>query len=265
LYNHFTLATKFIKYWLTAANGKGHGTHSPFIYNFIEKVLNGKLALKNTANIENCRKQLLQNKAVIEVTDFGAGSSIIKTNKRVVANMAKSSLKPKKYAQALAKIVHYYQPQTILELGTSFGITTSYLASANPNATITSFEGDNTIASIAQQQLNTLALKNVEIKVGNFDNTLPVFLQTQKKLDFVFIDGNHAEEPTLSYFEKIKPLLHNDSIVVFDDIHWSKGMENAWQKIQNDFNVSETVDLFFIGIAFFRKEQLAKQQFIIRY
>jgi predicted O-methyltransferase YrrM len=265
VYNHFKLAAKFIKYWVTASNGKGHGTHSPFVYDFIEKVLNAKLFLPNQLLIENRRKQLAGSKITIEVTDFGAGSAVIKKNKRVVGAMAKSSLKPKKYAEVLAKIVSYYKPNTIVELGTSFGITTSYIASINKDAKVFSFEGDENIAKIATESFVKSEVMNVTLGVGNFDETLPKYIEKQPKLDFVFIDGNHAKEPTLRYFELLKPFLHNNSIIVFDDIHWSKGMENAWDAIKKDALVSETIDLFFIGIVFFRKEQLAKQHFTIRY
>jgi predicted O-methyltransferase YrrM len=265
VYNHFKLAAKFIQYWLTASNGKGHGTHSPFVYDFIEKVLNAKLFLHNQQLIENRRRELQKSKVTIEVTDFGAGSAVIKKNKRVVGAMANSSLKPKKYAEVLAKMVAYYKPKNIIELGTSFGVTTSYMAYVNKQAKVTSFEGDENIAKIATESFGKNGVTNVVLNVGNFDETLPKYLEKQPVLDFVFIDGNHAQEPTLRYFEQLKPFLHNNSIVVFDDIHWSKGMENAWDAIKNDALVSESIDLFFIGIVFFRKEQLAKQHFTIRY
>ena len=136
MYTRLQLAKKYILYYLTASSGKGHGIHSPFVFDFIKNVLRDKKKYDWYSVIETGRQKLLQQTAAIEVTDFGAGSSVIKTGKRVVADIAKSSLKPKKYAQLLYRMVNYYKPTTILELGTSFGITTGYLAAGNAHAKV---------------------------------------------------------------------------------------------------------------------------------
>jgi predicted O-methyltransferase YrrM len=265
LYSPFKLAIKYLQYYFTAANGKGHGVHSPFVYEFIEKVLNDKKQYACYTTIENRRTELLHNSNEIEVEDFGAGSSVIKTNTRVVKKIAASSLKPKKYSQLLFRMVQHYQPAVVVELGTSFGITASYLAEGNKNAQVFTCEGAKNIAAIAQQTFNVLQLQNINLKQGDFAVTLPLLLQQVQKIDFVFIDGNHRKEPTLAYFEQLLANAHGQTIFIFDDIHWSAGMETAWAEIKAHEKVTLTIDLFFIGIVCINPAIKVKQHFTIRF
>ncbi len=265
LYSSLQLAKKYLHYYLTASNGKGHGIHSPFVFDFITNVLNDKNEYECYAAIENERKVLLANTTVIEVEDFGAGSSVIKTDKRVVKDIAASSLKSKKFSQLLFRIVNYYQPKTILELGTSFGITTAYLASGNTNAKIITCEGAKNIAVIAQQTFTALQLKNINLNEGDFSVTLPQILSQLQTVDLAFIDGNHRKQPTLEYLTKLLKFSSLNSILIFDDIHWSDEMEAAWAEIQQHPQVTLTIDLFFIGIVCINNSIKVKQHFTIRF
>lgn len=265
MYSPFKLAIKYLRYYFTASNGKGHGIHSPFVYDFIEKVLNDKKQYACYATIENRRNELLKDDTVIEVEDFGAGSSVIKTNKRVVAKIAQSSLKPKKFSQLLFRMVQYYRPQTMVELGTSFGITSAYLAEGNKNATLCTCEGAKNIAAIAQQTFSQLHIQNAILQQGDFAVNLPQLLQQLPAVDFVFIDGNHRKEPTLDYFTQLLQVSNEQTIFVFDDIHWSEGMEAAWAAVQQHEKVTLTIDLFFIGIVCISPDIKIKQHFTIRF
>ena len=264
MYSPFQLTKKYIKYYLTAANGKGHGMHSPFVFEFIKFVLNDKKEYACYKNIENIRKDLLVNNTNIEVEDFGAGSTIIKSNKRVIKNIAASSLKPKKYSKLLFRMVQYYHKKNVLELGTSLGTTTAYLAAAN-HVDVTTMEGSENIASIALENFSLLNLNNIEIIKGDFDKTLPELLKLKQQFDFVFLDGNHRKIPTLYYFEQILARATSNTIFVFDDIHWSQEMEAAWETVKQHEQVTLSIDLFFIGIAFLGKDFKAKQHFTIRF
>ena len=264
MYSPFKLATKFIKYYFTASSGKGHGVHSPFVYEFIEKVLNDKTEYECYSKIELQRQKLLQNNEGIEVEDFGAGSTVIKTKIRVLKDIAASSLKPKKFAQLLFRIVNYYGHKNIVELGTSLGITTSYLASVN-SVVVTSLEGSKNIAAFAEQNFVKIQRDNIRLIVGEFEKTLQPFLAQNKIIDLAFIDGNHRKVPTVQYFEQILPQTNENSFFVFDDIHWSKEMEEAWEIIKNHKAVTLSIDLFFIGIVFFKKDFKVKQHFSIRF
>ena len=265
MYSPVQLGLKFAKYYLTADNGKGHGIHSPFTFDFVIHVLNDKRTFYAYEAIEKLRLLLLQNEEVLTIEDFGAGSRTGLTKQRKVKDIAASSLKPKKFAQLMFRMIDYYQPTNILELGTSLGITTSYLASAKINSHITTMEGSSAVANVAQKNFNYLNLKNITIVEGNFDTTLVPTLQQLQQIDFAFIDGNHRYQPTVNYFQQLLPFTHDESIVIFDDIHWSKEMEQAWEEIKNHPSVKLSIDLFFIGIIFFKKEFKVKQDFVIRF
>lgn len=265
MYSAAQLAKKYFRYYINASNGKGHGVHSPFVFDFIKFVKNDTKKYNCYTEIEKLRKELLANRNFIDVEDFGAGSSVIKTNRRAVYKMAQSSLKPKRFAQLLFRIVQYYKPQTIIELGTSFGITSAYLAAGNPSATLYTMEGSSAVAEIASKNFNSLGLTNVKLVEGDFGKTLQPLLSSLNNIDLAFVDGNHKKEPTLKYFEQLLEKSGENSILIFDDIHWSREMEEAWAIIQQQEAVTLTIDLFFIGIVFLRKDFKVKQHFSIRF
>jgi predicted O-methyltransferase YrrM len=265
MYSPFKLLTKFISYKLHASNAKGHGMHSPFVYDFIRNVLLDKRKFYAYEEIELCRKDLLKDKRVLHIEDFGAGSRLRKTNRRTVSEIAHSSLKPNKFSQLLFRIINYYHATHILELGTSLGITSSYLSAANKDAHVITMEGSGEIAALAKSNFEKLNLQNIQIITGNFDERLPEYLNTENRLDLVFIDGNHRLEPTIRYFEMLIPKTNEESILIFDDIHWSEEMEMAWKQIQEHPQVTVSIDLFFIGLVFFRKENKVKQHFQINF
>ncbi len=238
--------------------------HSPFVYDFIIQVLNDRKVYDDYAKVETVRKRLLADQRMLKVEDMGAGS--VKNNQveRKVADIAKHAAKPAKYGQLLYRMVKYYQPNTVLELGTSLGITTRYLSLAKPDASLITMEGAAAIASVAVEGMRENGLNNVQLHPGNFDTELAVVLKTFNP-DFVFVDGNHRSKPTIEYFEQLLNVAHNDTILVFDDIHWSEEMESAWSYISGHPSTRCSIDLFFIGIVLFRQEFREKQHFSIRF
>lgn len=265
MYSKGQLLLKYLHYFFTASNSKGHGMHSPFVFEFITKILNDKTVYPEYEKVESLRRQLLNDNVILEVEDFGAGSAVDKKNKRSISSIAKNAAKPKKFGQLLFRMVKHYQPATILELGTSLGITTSYLSFAKPDANLITMEGSKEITDVAKKNLRILTIRNVEIIEGNFDNTLSSVVRGLSTVDFAFIDGNHRKEPTERYFNEILAKTDNNSILVFDDIHWSGEMEASWEAIKKDAAVTCSIDLFFIGIVFFRKEFKEKQHFAVRF
>jgi predicted O-methyltransferase YrrM len=265
MYSAFELAKKYFQYFINAQNGKGHGVHSPFVFDFIIHVLNDKKKYDCYSKIESLRKELLAKNTLIEVEDFGAGSAVIPFKKRLIKDIAASSLKKKKYGQLLFRIAKYYQSETIVELGTSFGITTSYLASANLDYKVFTFEGATNIAKIASENFEKADLKNVELIEGDFRKTLAANKEKIPNVDLLFIDGNHRKEATLEYFDFFRKKSNTQSVFIFDDIHWSQEMEEAWKVIQQHNSVTLTIDLFFIGLVFFSKDFKVKQHFTIRF
>jgi predicted O-methyltransferase YrrM len=277
MYPRWQLAAKYLKYYLTSSSGKGHGIHSPFVFDLITKVLNDKRHYPEYEKVEGLRQQLLTDKTVLNIEDFGAGSSFAKTNlptgqagQRTIASIARSAAKSKKFAQLFFRMAKMYQPKTILEMGTSLGITTSYFSLAKSDSNIITMEGAKEVAAIANNNFKSLGLQNISIIEGNFDHTLSSVIEALSQvegstIDFAFIDGNHRREPTERYFLQLLPKTNNDSILVFDDIHWSREMEQAWETIKKHPSVRCTIDIFFIGIIFFRQEFREKQHFSIRF
>jgi len=265
MYSPAQLAFKFVKYYLTASNGKGHGIHSPFVFDFITNVMNDNRHFYAYDSIEQCRKDTLKDERVLTVEDFGAGSTLTKSKERKVSNIAHSSLKPKKFGQLMFRIVNYFASGTIVELGSSLGITTSYLAAGNLNGNVYTFEGAQQVAEVAKQHFNDLLLKNIQMVEGNFDDTLQQQLNKLTTVDLAFVDGNHREGPTIRYFEQLIEKATEFSVFIFDDIHWSREMDNAWKHIKQHPSVKLTIDLFFIGIVFFRQEQKVPQHYVIRF
>ncbi|HMH23066.1 MAG TPA: class I SAM-dependent methyltransferase, partial [Puia sp.] len=160
----------------------------------------------------------------------------------------------------------YYKSRTILELGTSLGLSTAYLAGGWNGSKVISIEGSAVVAKEAGKNFRSMGLENIEQIVGDFDHTLAAAMERMGgSLDLVFIDGNHRLEPTLRYFNLLTGRLSTSSVIVLDDIHWSEEMELAWERIKEDPRVLLTIDLFFVGLVFFREEFKIKQHFTIRF
>jgi len=225
-------------------------------------VLNKKAYNKRFPEIENLRKKLKSDNSIINITDLGAGSRANKSNNRTINKIARNSVESKKNAELIYKICNYYKCQNILELGTSLGITSSYIASVN-NVNLTTIEGCENIAKQAKKNFAKLNIDNIKLIVNNFDDELPNQLKTYN-FDLIYFDGNHKYKPTISYFNQALKFAKHDTIFIFDDIYWSPEMTKAWSEIKKDKRVKVSIDLFHLGILFFRNE-LSKQDFVIRY
>lgn len=250
----------FVKHRLKAQSL--NDVHSPFVFDLAEKVLKSDEGFYVFKAIEYERQKLLSSSKTLTVQDFGAGSKSLTSNQRLVKDIAKTSLKPAKYAQLLFKIINHLHYKNIVELGTSLGITTSYLASPAKDIRVLSLEGAEEIANEAKKIHQNLHLNNIEILLGKFEDNLTLCSQKMPSIDVLYIDGNHRKIPTLNYFQHFLPQLHSHSMVVFDDIYWSKEMTQAWQEIKQHPKVNVTIDIFEMGLVFLRTEQ-PKQHFKI--
>ena len=239
----------YIKFLFRSTNQ--HGVHSPFVYNLLTQSLYLQEKKPAFKKIQDYYKAVLSDDKFIKVTDFGAGSRVFKSNKRQVAAIAKNAGISLKRAILLNKLVSYFQFKNGLELGTSVGISSASIA-MNNKIQLNTLEGCPETAKIAQKYFKEFNLKNIDLQIGEFSTLVNAFTE---KIDFIYFDGNHQKEPTLKYFNQLLPLAHNNSVFIFDDIHWSKEMEEAWEEIKANPKVRITIDSFFWGIVFFRKEQ----------
>lgn len=248
-----------------------HAVHSPFVFSLITKCFYDKKQKLEYAVLKEYRNSLLENKNTIEVTDFGAGSKVFKSNTRQIAKIAKTAGITPKRAKLLFRITNYFQPATILEIGTSLGLATSALALGNPKTSITTLEGCPETAKIAQLQLAKLLsraqsrdnINNVDLVVTEFSTYFKTSHFPLPTSDLIYFDGNHSKNATLEYFELLLPTITNDTLWIFDDIHWSPQMEETWKIIKSHPKVTVTIDTFQWGLVFFRREQ-PKEHFVIR-
>lgn len=258
----FQFIVDYIKHRLIA--NSRHGTHSPFVYQLIDEVIYDFSAKKVYDNLEIQRKKLLNDHTLITITDLGAGSYLNNNQQKKVSQLAKNALKAPRLAQLIYRLAKNHGAKQMIELGACLGITTGYLAVANPDAEIISVEGCPETAQVAEQSFKDLQLSNVQLQVGNFDDLLPKQLMKMEQLDFIYIDGNHTKTATLNYFELCLTKVNENSLLIFDDIYWSAGMKEAWAIIKAHPQVTVTIDLFWIGLVYFRKGQ-AKEDFKIKF
>jgi predicted O-methyltransferase YrrM len=257
-------AFKNLKYHLFAAHKNGHGIHSPFIFNLIKEVFNKKTNHPDLKAVLQLYSNLKSSNELIESSNYGAGSVYSESKEIPLRLIIKRSGLPTKYGKLLFNQINYFSPQTILELGTSVGISSLFIASANKKADFFTIEGSLSKLTKAKELADKLGLKNIHFINGNFDSVLEPVLSEIPKLDFVFIDGNHKKEPTLKYFEQCLNKSHTHSVFIFDDIHWSDEMENAWEEIKRNPKVRVSIDIFRMGIVFFRPE-LSYQHYVIKF
>lgn len=251
----------FLNYWLYAVDH--HSLHSPFLFDFYIHVILSKPDPIHFTGIEQVRQQYLQSDQTIRLLGLGSGSKHYTGDTREIRAIAKTSLTPQKYAALYLTIAQYFDSKTILELGTSLGINTAFLAQKK-DAQIFTIEGEPEIAAIARSTFEQLKLMNIHLTEGDLDKTLPVLLGQQQTIDFAFLDANHQYEPTMHYFTAILKKIHTKSVIILDDIHQSEAMETAWTKIKSHELVYCSIDLYRCGIVFF-DPSLNKQHVVLQY
>ena len=252
----------YVKYRIKSDNE--HGIHSPFIFDLYNDVITDENPFYIYNDIESIRAKLLLTEMEISIEEHGAGSRVNSSNKRKIKDIAKNTLKTKKYGQLLFRLVNRFKPQNILELGTSLGLSTLYLAAPSKKTNITTIKGCPNTAKVAQINFDKIGFENIKLVNDTFDRYLPKHLAKTNSLDFVFFDGNHQKEATINYFNICLEKIHNETIFVFDDIHWSEGMTAAWEEIKKHPKVTTTIDLYFVGIVFFNSD-LSKENFLLRF
>lgn len=255
-------ASEYLLYRLRAF--KLHGIHSPFFFDLYNQVILHTGTYYAYLRVEKLRRNLLQDNRSLQVTDLGAGSKTVNYNKRKIKAIARTSAKPAKYGKLLFRLVNHFQPAVIFDMGTSLGITSSYMAEAARNSQFYTFEGCPNVARTAGENFKGLGLRHIQLVEGNLNDTLERQLQQVDKLDFAFFDGNHRYEPTMRYFNACLSKSHEQSVFVIDDLYWSAEMKKAWKEIKNHPQVHQTVDLFFIGLVFFRTTQ-PKEHFTLAF
>ncbi len=250
----------YLNHWLDAVDE--HSIHSPFFFDFYNKVIKGKNESR-FLEIEKTRTHLLSNHSVVSVQDLGAASPHFKSVNRKIARIAATSLNEEKQCLLFYRIAQYMEAKKIVELGTSMGITSLYLSDAKETK-LTTFEGNQAMIDIALTNFEYFERKNIVLIEGNIDQTLPDFLQNPAKIDFALIDANHRYEPTVRYFNWLAKRMADQGVMVIDDIYYSEEMGRAWNDLKKHDLVYGSIDLFRCGVLFFDLA-LNKQHYIWKY
>lgn len=254
---------KYLSYILFAKDA--HHLHSPFLFELYTDVILNKENFYAYEKLFSIRGKLKNDTTEISHLDFGAGSLINPNGRKSIAQIAARGLTKEKYARLLFRLVEFFQCNYMVELGTSLGLTSLYLATANSGSKLFTFEGCPELTLFAKNLAASNGIRNIQFHQGNFDETFIKFLDDSEKIDFIFFDGNHRKEPTLRYFEAALRKKHNYSVFVFDDIYWSAEMEEAWREIKMHPEVTVSIDLFQFGLVLFRKENKIKEDVVLRF
>ena len=257
----------YIRHLLTAWNTTGEGIHSPRLFYLVRFLMRDKNAYYAWSAIEKQRALLQACEDEIEVIDYGSGGAKEGLAvRRKVCDIAKNHLETPAMGQLLFRLALHLgeearRPIAVLELGTSLGITTAYLASADSRNQVVTLEGSQALAEKASAVASALGLKNIECVVGNIDNTLAT--HAAKRLNLVFVDANHSYEATMRYVDFLLPRMTEQGILVIDDIHHSPEMERAWRELKQDKRVTTTMDVWHAGLVFVDEHYL-KRHYRIR-
>jgi predicted O-methyltransferase YrrM len=260
----FFRISRYLKYIMVARNRKGHGIHSPFVFDLVSRVFRNKTDPAVVYYIENVRKRLKRDKRIIDVTDLGSGSERGNNTLKRVSDIARDSAVPQKYGLLLARMAAEFGGGMIVEFGTSFGISTMYMATRGGDSLIYSMEGCPATAAIAESNFKEAGLNNVRLYIGSFRENLPGIISTLTPPGLIFIDGDHRKEQLIGYFGKMAEISDNNTVIIIDDINYSREMEEAWFEITQHPRVSVSIDIHRMGIVFFRKG-IGRNNYIIRY
>lgn len=258
----FFATIQYLKYLAVSRHRKGYGIHSPFAFQLVREVIYKHEYYYFYDDIDNVRKLLASDNTQLKVTDFGAANNNAENGLKTIGQIVRRSAIPSKYGKLLSRLIVRFAPRYIVELGTSVGIGTLYMALAKRDAHLVTIEGCPNIYAHAKKIVGRLVPEAVKCLNGQFDHLLPDVLENLPRLDFAFVDGNHTKEATIEYFQLLLGKVHNDTVLVFDDIHWSKGMCEAWDYIVAHPQVTVSMDLFRFGLVFFRRE-CQKQHYIV--
>ncbi|MFO7370599.1 MAG: class I SAM-dependent methyltransferase [Bacteroidales bacterium] len=244
---------------------KFSGTAKPEDDNFYSGFYNQVLKIDTTppGSIEEARANLYNNKNLIIANHIGAGSRMKRKN-QTVGEMAGTVSISAHHGALLFRMAQHYKPRKIIEMGTAMGISALYLAAGNPEADITTVEGNPQLASLAMENFKNYGSDRIHLLNKSFEEVIDQLAAEAGTGTLVYIDGNHTCEATLSYYQAFTANKSTDLILIFDDINWSAGMMDAWDHIRKNLSQGVIIDLFHMGIVFYGNG-VEKKEYKVRY
>ncbi len=239
--------------------------HSPYLFQLLTYCCDDSNQLAGFEEIEAVRSALSASQEMIGLQDYGAGHQGKIYRKEIsISSIARRSLSTPFQGRFMARLARFHNPQTIVEFGTSLGISAAYLATGSPESEFITIEGDPIVGAKAISVFKTLGIKNIELINETFETTIRSRIQLIDRIDLLFLDGNHQKEALLSYYHTLKKHCHEDTIIIVDDIYWSADMTSAWMEIIREKEITQSVDCFQFGLLFFSPHFLAKENHRIR-
>ena len=255
---------KYIQHLFYLHYRKGHGIHSPYLFEFVNKVIFNGAELTVPPEIIRTHRELKKDRTQIPEVKLGAASHVNSTGERSAASFVRHSSVSEKYGALLYRISRWFEPEMIIELGSGLGISSLYLASGSPHVPLHSIEGNPHRASFAEKVVAGLKMEMLNIHQGEMDEELNKLIPHVRGRFVAFVDGNHRYEPTIAYVRKLMEVAGDEALIIMDDIYWSKEMFKAWEELKSWPESRVSVDLYQMGIILLRRD-LAKASFKFKF
>ena len=234
--------------------------HSPFVYTFYSKVLLGQGMPSLPRELKAWHRAALHDRQGIGRVSAGArGEGLHEVS---IGRLMRREAVSCRDAGVLYRLAHFFQPSNVLELGTCLGFSSAALAAGAPRGRIITLDMDAGLQQYAQRKATELGLLNISYRNGRFSDLIPSL--PQKRFDMVFIDGDHQEEHAMELCRMLLPWLIEDGVLVLHDIHWSKGMATAWERLRGLPEVTTSITTGSMGFLFTGK-RLPMQAFRLRW
>ena len=222
------MISSWLKYLLQRKSK--YNIHSPFVFDFVTKVLNDHGSNRDYDTIMRIGRLLDKKKHI--------------------------SFAKRKRSRLLYRVIQHYEPDSVVSFGSITALNATALALGNLQTKVYLEQSEDFL-----ETLNAMGVINVRlIQPAEFDSEHFRRLNT----GFVFFGRDSFEDDTWDYLTDCLNYKTADSVFIFEGIHHNRDIEDAWEEIKADEDVSVTFDLYSIGMVFFR-EGIEKQDFVLKY
>ena len=234
-----------------------YDVHSPFLNEFVNQVYRDDREYHAYGLIAALRRYWSGRTDVIQLQELGAPSRTTTRAARTASSLVRTNAIAEPEGQLLFALAIWLRPQRTIEFGTNAGISTLYLHLPDPRRETHTVEGNPAVAALARQSFEKTRTPNVHAYNMLFGDWLREVYPNLSaapdwSVDLFFCDGDHRYQPTLDYVAALLPHRTEDSVFVIADIHWSAGMERAWEELKALPEVTASVDTYHFGLLFFK-------------
>lgn len=243
-----------LRWYLRA--GTRYDVHSPRLFEFVGEVYLDDRHYHAFDLVHALRNYWRRREGTVKLYSLGAPSKTTGKAERSVASLVATNAVADKEGRLLFRLALWLRADNIVEFGTNAGISTLYLHAADTRSRLYTVEGNPAVAALARETFNRAGTSSRLLPyTDRFDNWLrdvwPHRPNDDGPLDLFFLDGDHRYESTLDYVRELLPATAAQSVFVVADIHWSVGMERAWEELKTFPEVTASVDLYHFGLLFF--------------